>query len=205
MNRECTELFAELDDALLSLHAKYYVAHARCTEAESVPWDRDISAELATNDGCPGILAGGWWQRELSQIDGLTFHHTLSHSPHATAARYVRKGGGRPSIPYAVWVTETGETLLCLALEEGCWHDHSGHKNLHISVGLAGRLHVNAPSDAQLAAAANVAEWAIWHEGMNVTLATVKGHRDYVATICPGWASERSGRWRDRLYGLIET
>lgn len=166
-------------------------------------WDRDISGELATNAHCPPPLQDGWWNRSLSQIDGLTFHHTLSHSPHATARYYVEKGGGRPSLPYTLWVTETGEILKCNALTDGCWHDHTGHENTHLSVGLAGSLHQVAPSDAQLDAAANVAAWAVRHPGMNVELETVRGHRDYYQTVCPGWSSAASGIWRPRLFNRI--
>lgn len=166
-------------------------------------WDRDIRGELARNENCPGSLRAGWWQRTLSQINGLTFHHTLSNSPHATAKHYIHKGGGRPSIPYTIWCSETGEVLLCNALTEAPWNDHTGHKNSHLSVGLAGSLHLYPPADVQLDAAARVAIWAIHHPLMNVTLETVKGHRDYVSTVCPGWESAASGHWKEQLYNRI--
>jgi hypothetical protein len=165
------------------------------------PWDKDITAELTTNDNCPGSLADGWWQRSLDQITGLTFHHTLSDSPHATASYYVKKSGGRPSICYTLWISQTGEVLLCNALTEGNWHDHTGFKSQNLSVGLAGRLHENHP-------AARVAAWAVHDSRMNITLETVRGHMDvgtYAGkTQCPGWASEASGHWKPELYEMIE-
>jgi len=164
------------------------------------PWSRDISGELARNPHCPPPLQRGWWQRELSQIDGLTIHHTLSHSPWATAEHYVHKGGGRPSIPYHIWITEAGEVLLCLPLTEGCWHDHTGHRNTHISVGLAGERHKYPPTAAQLAAAVRVAAWAINNPEMQVTVKSVKGHNDYYSTICPGW--DAAG-WRAKFYNRL--
>jgi len=170
-------------------------------------WDRDISGELATNDNCPGSLKDGWWQRRFAQIVSLTFHHTLSHSPWAFAKNYIRKGGGRPTVPYTIWITETGQVLLCIALTEGCWSDHTGHKNVNLSVGLAGTLHIHHPSDAQLDAAARVAMWAIKHEEMRVTLRTVRGHMDVGTykgrTECPGWASKASGYWKAELFNRI--
>lgn len=170
-------------------------------------WDRDIRDELATNDNCPSPLQNGWWQRRPDQITGLTFHHTLSHSPWAFTERYIHKGGGRPSIPYTIWVTETGEILSCLALEEGCWHNHHGHRNRELSVGLAGTLHIHHPSNAQLDAAARVAAWAVRHEEMRITLRTVGGHMDIGTyegrTECPGWASAKSGHWREKFYNMI--
>jgi hypothetical protein len=181
-------------------------AVAELLEADrpQVPWDRDIRDELARNDNCPGLLKDGWWQRHFHQIDGVTIHHTLSNSPHATADHYIHKAGGRPSIPYAIWVSETGEVLYCLSLTEGCWHDHTGHRNTHVSVGLAGRLHQVVPVDAQLQAAANVAAWVVNHPGMNVSRDAVRGHADFIYTECPGWNSAKSGRWRERFYHFLD-
>ena len=176
--------------------------------APGIPWDKDIISELATNDDCPGSLADGWWQRTLGQITGLTFHHTLSDSPHAFASWYVKKDGGRPSTCYSIWITQTGEVLLCNALTEGNWHDHTGHKCRNLCVGLAGRLHEYHPATVQLQAAARVAAWAVRDDRMNVTPETVRGHMDvgtYAGkTQCPGWASAASGNWKPELYQLIE-
>jgi len=163
-------------------------------------WDRDISGELARNDHCTGKLSDGWWQRTLEQIVGLTVHHTLSNSPHATARHYIHKDAtGRPSIPYHLWVTETGEVLKCLDFEEGCWHDHTGHRNVHLSLGLAGHLHKYRPSEPQLDAAARVVAWALEHPEMHVTFGRVKGHQNYHSTECPGWHTS----WRDEFFRRV--
>lgn len=173
----------------------------------SVPWTGDIRGELARNPG-PYANAylrrdGGWWQRGLDQIDGVTYHHTLSDSPHATAQHYVNRDGGHPTTPYTIWVTQTGEVLLCVDLTEGLWHDHTGHENTHLSVGLAGQLHLYPPADVQLDAAARVAVWAIRELPGVTELAQIKGHRDYVSTICPGWQASASGHWKSDLYARI--
>ena len=170
-----------------------------------VPWARDITEDLARNDNCPPPLQDGWWQRTLDQIIGLTFHHTLSHSPYDTAAYYIHKGGGRPSLPYAIWITQTGETLKCLDLTEGCWHDHTGHKNVRLSVGLAGSLHIHRPPETQLDAAAKVAAWAITSDMLPgiASIDHIKGHMDFVLTQCPGWNAPATGRWKDDLYARI--
>lgn len=170
---------------------------------------RDIEGELATNPGpyTSELLQrdSGWWQRTLDQITHLTFHHTLSDSPHATAQHYVNKGGGRPTTPYTIWVTQTGEVLKCVALTEGLWHDHTGHENTHLSVGLAGRLHVYHPAYVQLDAAAKLAAWAIRSSLLPLidNITDIVGHRDWIATACPGWNSEASGHWQPELYARI--
>jgi hypothetical protein len=174
------------------------------------PWSKDISTELTTNTGPYTSTklqeSNGWWQRSLNQIDGLTFHHTLSDSPHATAQHYVTKNGGRPTIPYTIWITQTGEILLCVNLQQGLWHDHTGHENVHLSVGLAGKLHKHEPSNAQLDAAAKVAVWSVKSSMLPgiVSIDDIKGHKDYTATICPGWQSDNSGNWKDDIYERIE-
>jgi len=172
-----------------------------------VPWDRDISGELARNPGpyTNSYLQqdGGWWPRSLPQIDGVTIHHTLSDSPHATAQHYVNKDGGRPSIPYTVWISQTGEILLCVPLTEGLWHDHTGHENTHLSVGLAGQLHLHHPADVQLEAAVKVCKWAVETLPGVTSADQVKGHRDFAQTICPGWQASDSGYWRDDFYAAL--
>lgn len=179
------------------------VAIADTKPQVSAPWSRDIRQELAFNPGPythPALQkSDGWWRRTLDQIDGVTVHHTLSDSPHATAEHYVTKGGGRPSIPYTIWVSQTGEVLLCVALEWGLWHDHTGHENTHLSVGLAGHLHKHYPAEAQLDAAARVCAWAIKELPGVRGIDDVRGHRDHVATVCPGWDA-----WRDDFYERLK-
>jgi hypothetical protein len=161
----------------------------------------DLRPELFRHPNPTNPVA--WWQRTLPQIDGLTLHHTLSDSPHALAEWYCQSRG-RPSIPYSIWISQTGDIYLCLDFVEGCWHDHTGHENTHLSVGLAGRLHEYRPAEVQLRAAAYVAAWAIRHPDMSVTRDTVVGHDEYARTQCPGWDSPASGRWRSQFYSLLD-
>lgn len=183
------------------------------------PWDRDIRDELPRNhgpwpkpDGSPSLLDrdGGWWPRRLAQIIKATYHHTLSDDPFATAAHYIVKADssavGRPSIPYTIWITQTGEVLLCVSLEEGLWHDHTGHENVHLSIGLAGSLHLYHPSEAQLDAAARVGAWTIQSPDLPsiTSIDDITGHMDWIGTQCPGWIYDASGHWKSELYTKIE-
>lgn len=200
-----------IDDAIHSLQ----VAIADLSFAKRIlgsrwPWDRDIASELSMNPGPYNNYYlnrdGGWWMRRLDQIDAITIHHTLSDSPHATAARYITKGGGRPSIPYTIWVSQTGEVLKCALLEWGLWHDHTGHMNTHLSIGMAGLLHLYRPVEVQMRATAKVCAWAIKSEELPQITETsqVRGHKDYIATICPGWSSEKSGNWKYDFFDILE-
>ena len=179
-------------------------------EAVEVPWSKDISEELAVNPGPyrDRFLKrdNGWWERRLVQISGVTLHHTLSDSPHATAEHYIKKDGGRPTIPYTVWITQTGEVLLCVRLEEGLWHDHQGHANKSLSVGLAGKLHLYKPPDVQLDAAVKVCKWAIESPILLsvIDISQIKGHDSFYDTECPGWNSDKSGNWKHDFYRRLQ-
>jgi hypothetical protein len=192
-------------------------------EKPPVPWSQDISAELAYNKG-PYEVDGlndnnGWWKREPDEMDGATIHHTFSDSPHATA-RYCANTKGVPSIQYHIWISQTGEVLLCAPLTWGIYHDSTGFQNTHLSIGLAGRLHEYRPADVQLQAAADVSAWAISALPKVKSIAQVKGHRGWVQvyhdqgyykdrdlptpwTICPGWDAEASGHWKKAFYDLL--
>jgi hypothetical protein len=141
----------------------------------------------------------GWWIRTPAQIKGITIHHTMSHDPKATA-RYCTDVKGRPSIQYHLWVTREGAVYLCAPLSWGMWHDHCGHENKNVSVGLAGHLHQAKPPDVQLQAAARIVAWLMGQYG--IVRAEVLGHNDrYEATVCPGWYQ---AGWRDDFYRALD-
>lgn len=138
-----------------------------------------------------------WWVRSLDQIDGITLHHTLSQDPIAIAKYLISKG--RPTTEYAFWIRENGEILYCADLTLGFWHDHTGHKNTHISVGLAGKRHVSPPPEAQMAATVRLVAYLMRTYGIEVS--GVRGHNDYTQTTCPGWDA---AKWRTTFYTRLE-
>jgi hypothetical protein len=146
-----------------------------------------------------------WWVRTPEQITGVTIHHTMSEDLFSTA-RYCVWGKGRPSTEYHFWVTRSGGVYRCAPLEWGLWHDHCGHQNRHVSVGMAGWLHQNRPSAEQIAAAARLVRWLTDPErglngGRGIAPAGVQGHCDrYAGTICPGW--DATG-WRAEFMAAV--
>jgi hypothetical protein len=139
----------------------------------------------------------------LAQIDGITLHHTLSHDPFATARAYLQKEGGRPSLPYHFWIGRDGWVSYCLDLTEGCWHDHTGHENTHVAVGLAGTLDETPPTEALVQAASHLVRGMMAQLGLRVDQVT--GHRDHTATRCPGWGAPPNYLpWRAQFYAGLE-
>ncbi len=164
-------------------------------EDDGPPWV-DIIDEISVNDSPTAPEA--WWIRGPEQITGITIHHTLSHNP-ANVARYVIEEKGRPSIPYHLWVNRGGEVWLCAPLEWGMWHDHTGHRNTHISIGMAGHLHKVLPPLNQLHATARLVAYLM--DEYDLGIEQVQGHNDrYASTICPGWDALN---WRDNFYRLL--
>ena len=140
-----------------------------------------------------------WWTRKPKQIKGITIHHTMSHDAKATA-RYCVDVKGRPSIQYHLWVAKDGKVYLCAPLSWGMWHDHCGHKNPNISVGLAGRLHESKPPEAQLQAAARIVAWLMGQ--YRIAREEVQGHDDrFAGTVCPGWDE---AAWRDDFHSALD-
>ena len=137
-----------------------------------------------------------WWVRALGQIEGITIHHTMSHSPVATARYVITKG--RPTLPYHFWVGAEGECWLCVPLRYGMWHDHTGHENVNISVGMAGHLHKVAPTPVQMEATVRLVRYLMAE--YEIPLEQVQGHCDRYATICPGWGAMH---WRERFYEAL--
>jgi hypothetical protein len=175
--------------------ARITIVAQAARQEEALPYV-DIVDEMPVNPNPTAPEA--WWIRTPEQITGITVHHTMSHDAKATA-RYCTDVKGRPSIQYHLWVARDGGVYLCAPLLWGMWHDHCGHENHHISVGMAGRLHENRPSEAQLRATVQIVAWLMGQ--YNIGLAEVRGHDDrYAATVCPGW--DEAG-WRGGFYSAL--
>jgi hypothetical protein len=170
------------------------------------PWDLDLRGSLPRNPNVTNpALANGWWRRRLDQIDALTFHHTVREDddPTELARWYVydKDPRGRPSIPYTLWIMRDGTVTLNNDLDEGCWHDETGHRNTHLSVGVVGDLRKREPTEAQYAAMVKVARWAMEHPEMSITRDAITGDMDWRKTECPGWLK---GGWKNKFYALLD-
>ena len=110
----------------------------------------------------------------------------------------MRNGGkGRPTTEYTFWVTIDGEILYCVDIERGCWHDHTGHRNTHVSVGMAGRWDYEAPPTVQMRATADLCKY-LAH--IYQSIREIKGHCDYFSTACPGW---NGAHWKAQFYNML--
>ena len=149
-----------------------------------------------------GELSTTWPTRK--EVTGVTIHHTLSHSPTATAG-YIVRSKGYPSTQYSYWVSADDgcPVYQCLRDNIACWHDHTGRLQTAMSIGMAGSLHVVKPSFEQMEACAKLCRVLMKRYGFGVD--QVKGHIDRaklagVSTVCPGWDA---AHWRGEFYAIL--
>jgi len=166
----------------------------------TTPWiDRVAEMPIDAHPDHPDIVAAKlsfWRSRQLSQITGITIHHTMSDSPLATAqycTRSVKSGGkGYPSTQYQFWVSQGDNcpVYLLAPLDWAIWHDHTGGHPTTISIGMAGDLSKIAPPTDQIEATARLVVWLM--QVYKIPLAEVRGHNERAIergykTDCPGW------------------
>jgi hypothetical protein len=141
-----------------------------------------------------------WPMRGPDDATGITIHHTLSHSPAATA-RYCTQAKGYPTVQYHYWVSADDGCPVYLLADPALalWHDHTGAHPTTLSVGMAGSLHLAQPPREQIEALVRLVAWLI--KAHDVPIAQVQGHVDrFSGTVCPGWG--QTG-WRDAFYGAL--
>lgn len=137
------------------------------------------------------------------KVTGITIHHTLSHSPLATA-RYCTATKGYPTTQYHYWVSQSdGCPIYQLAEDKwALWHDHTGTFQTTLSVGMAGALHLKRPPDEQIEAAARLCAWLMKRYSLDIL--GVTGHHEraagVVGTVCPGW---HSTGWKEDFFDAI--
>ena len=144
-----------------------------------------------------------WPLRSLDDIDGITVHHTLSHSPLA-AANYCTQAKGYPTVQYHFWVSAGDGCPVYRLVDEAVqlWHDHTGTYQTTLSVGLAGRWDYYVPPGEQLTALVELVAWLM--RTYRVPIEEVQGHCTRalpIITVCPGWYR---ADWHDAFFDLLE-
>ncbi len=176
------------------------------------PWT-DRIADMPTNfqpfhpDFVRNFPGATTWplRRSLADIRGLTIHHTLSHSPEATA-RHIVNGKGYPTSQYHFWVSAADGAPTWLLVDPllKVWHDHTGAYPKTVSIGMAGRLHEAKPPQEQMDSLLRLVYYLMgqWH----LRVSQVEGHLERAAaggigTLCPGWVA---ADWRGDFYNQLE-
>jgi hypothetical protein len=174
------------------------------------PW-RALAAERTVEIIC----RGAWGARKPTgefrrhRIHRLTVHHsaTVLGDNREAPERFRdeqrnHQGRGWPDIAYHVLIDRHGNVYRGRPMwAEGDTATEYNPRG-HLQLMCEGNFERQRPSDAQVQALVDVLAWAAAR--FNVGVRTVRGHRDYAATACPGDAlyhrlSEVRRRVRERL------
>lgn len=152
-----------------------------------------------------------WPKRKMSDVTGLTIHHTMSHSPLNTA-RHCTSTKGYPTIQYHWWVSASDGCPIYMLADPtwALWHDHTGAHPTTLSIGVAGKLHLAPPPDEQLEAV-TIRLCRYLMEMLDLTAAQVTGHQERwrMRTQCPGWGPTDRRRswwgsgWKEAFYEAL--
>jgi hypothetical protein len=144
-------------------------------------------------------------------ITRLTVHHAGTQRTTTGPPQYRgwqdwhMSGQGWPDLAYHVIIGVDGNVYEgrdpAFRGDTGTTYDTAGH----FLVVVEGDFEVDHPTPAQLDSLAAVLAWASEHYG--VSPATISGHGDHAATLCPGThldAFLTSGELRSRVQSLID-
>jgi len=180
------------------------------------PWvDRivkmPVNSQPFQTDFVRNFGARGFWpKRKLSDVTGLTIHHTMSHSPLNTA-RYCTDTKGYPTVQYHWWISANDDCSIYLLADPAwiIWHDCTGAWPTTLAVGMAGSLHLAPPPSEQIEATANLCRYLM--DMFDILEVQVQGHRERwgLRTQCPGWGpTDRRQRswgsgWKAKFYEAL--
>lgn len=141
--------------------------------------------------------------RPLSQVRMLVIHHTgaTPEIPPAAIAEHHVFRLGWPGIGYHFLIDATGQIFQTNGLTLASFHARQFNAT-SAGIALAGDLTAAVPPDAQLHALADLCAWLL--RELHLDMSAILGHRELVATPCPGdhWIS--GAGWKDRLLARLE-
>jgi hypothetical protein len=153
---------------------------------------QDLVNELPTHE------TASYSVRSRSQIAYLIVHHSAVPAVvgPSTIAHYHVKRLGWPGIGYHFVVGADGSVYQANRLETVVYH--AGQANaLGVGICFLGNFGAEVPPPAQLRAGAHLIAWLM--QELGIGLNNVRGHREFMATECPGnqWLSGRN--WKKSL------
>jgi N-acetyl-anhydromuramyl-L-alanine amidase AmpD len=140
--------------------------------------------------------------RPVSEIRYLCVHHSAipaSVKPDKIASYHVKRRDW-PGIGYHYLIDDDGTIYQGNTVEKISYHAASMNPS---SVGICflGNFMKEPPPPAQIQAGAHLAAWLM--EKLQIDLGSVKGHRGFIQTACPGDQWVEGAKWKETLYQEI--
>ncbi len=142
--------------------------------------------------------------RSLDTIKYLVIHHSgapASVGPERIASYQVEKQDW-PGIGYHFVLTADGTIYQTNALETICYHAQEV-SNTGVGLCLTGNFTDELPTAAQLDSVGHLCAYLL--QELKLPNDSIKGHKDFVATQCPGRQWDSDQVWRDLFFQRLET
>jgi len=142
--------------------------------------------------------------RPLSQVRTLVIHHTgaAPETPPSVIAEHHVFRLGWPGIGYHFLVSTDGQIFQTNGLVVESFHARQFNAT-SIGIALAGNLNQDSPPASQLDALANLCAWLL--DGLHLSPDAILGHRELVATPCPGENWMGGLNWKNSLLNRLDT
>lgn len=141
--------------------------------------------------------------RVLEDIRNFIIHHTAVSpdvGPEAIA-RYHVKRRDWPGIGYHFVVMADGTTHQTNRLETVSYHARQANPT-SIGIAFAGNFMGTEPTATQLESGGRLLSYLM--QKLNLTSDSIKGHKDFVPTACPGNQWDTGTTWHDHLLGEVD-
>ena len=199
---EARAKIAALDERLTYLEAE--TSRLQSLVDRLMPETGTIVAQIEDiSDSLPKHESETYDTRELTDIENLVIHHTAVSADVGpqTIARYHVDKQGWPGIGYHYYIMADGAIYQTNRLQTISYHVR--HANpASVGIALAGNLMGTGPMPRQMESASGLLAFLIQRLGL--TTDSIKGHRELVATACPGDQWEAGLMWRDDLIQRID-
>jgi hypothetical protein len=141
--------------------------------------------------------------RPIGEIKGVVIHHTAtkpSVGPHRCAEWHVQKNGWA-GIGYHFMIDPDGGIYQTNRLETVSAQAAAVNGST-IGVCFQGNFQTVVPTEAQIQAGAHLV--AFLQQELFIETEEIKGHKEYMATACPGNQWMKGKKWKDALMAEIQ-
>lgn len=199
---EARSRILELEDRIKTLETQVADLQGQLAECNSSAHSaRPTIVDLT--DTLPKHKSKTYSVRNLREIRNLVIHHTAAAptvGPEAIARYHVTKLDW-PGIGYHFVIMADGAIYQTNHLEAVSYHARSANQT-SVGIALAGNLMAVGPTDAQLASAGKLLAYLLTLLGLSRE--SIRAHKDFVPTACPGDQWDGGIKWHDKLMAEVE-
>jgi hypothetical protein len=149
-------------------------------------------------DSLPHHATLKYQTRPLSDIQNLVVHHTAGPAdvgPEAIARYHIQQRGW-PGIGYHFVIMGDGAIYQTNRLETISYQAQTANPT-SLGIAFAGNLMSVGPTNDQLVSGGRLLAYLM--QALGLTSSSIKGHKNFVVTACPGDQWDGGINWRNKL------